>query len=51
METVNNCFKSPQLKDAAVPSLFPNLASYLPKPAIKERTDLEFRCDNICRVR
>jgi hypothetical protein len=41
--------KSPRLKDAAVPSVFPNLASYLSKPAIKERTDPEFRCETISK--
>jgi hypothetical protein len=41
--------KSPRLKDAAVPSVFPNLASYLSKAAIKERTDPEFRCETICK--
>jgi hypothetical protein len=41
--------KSPRLKDAAVPSVFPNLASYLSKPAIKERTDPEFRRKTISK--
>jgi hypothetical protein len=41
--------KSPRLKDAAVPSVFPNLASYLSKPAIKERTDPEFRRETISK--
>jgi hypothetical protein len=41
--------KSPRLKDAAVPSVFPNLASYLSKPAIKERTDAEFRRETISK--
>jgi hypothetical protein len=41
--------KSPRLKNAAVPSVFPNLASYLSKPAIKERTDPEFRGETISK--
>jgi hypothetical protein len=41
--------KSLRLKDAAVPSVFPNLASYLSKPAIKERTDPEFRRETISK--
>jgi hypothetical protein len=41
--------KSPRLKDAAVPSVFPNLASYLSKLAIKERTDPEFRRETISK--
>jgi hypothetical protein len=41
--------KSPRLKDAAVTSVFPNLASYLSKPAIKERTDPEFRRETISK--
>jgi hypothetical protein len=41
--------KNPRLKDGAVPSVFPNLASYLSKPAIKERTDPEFRRETISK--
>jgi hypothetical protein len=42
--------KSPRLKDAAVPSVFPNLTSYLSKPAIKESTDPEFRRETISKM-
>jgi hypothetical protein len=41
--------KSPRLKDGALPNVFPNLASYLSKPAIKERTGAEFSRETISK--